>query len=306
MKKIFTLVSAAMMIAGSAYAQDDAEVVFGNPKDGNGMYIVQYDLDNQKWAESNNWSAKETFVFAVDIEGTRLFEEIANAQASPAEGVKGYGIGFHAYPTNVMVDPESAAPGNTEWHMRLFHIQDGIYGCVLNPYQWAQSNGYKTYSEGDETRVDNLAKDFVTNFGADVFIYAWSDKSAGYLWWNGVAEPISNFQFCTGPNNPEINDPEFWWEDVVPADKEALPGLPNANFGEVTSTAGYLPATIDYLNTALGNNAIRNVDAADAEVVAVRYFDLQGRQLTLAPVNGLFIQQNVMSNGAVKAFKVVK
>ena len=302
MKKLFTLVSAAMMLAGTAVAQD---VTFGNPKDGNGNYIVKYDLQNQKWAEANDWTVGETFVLAIDITGTELETKLAAAQAAPAEGILGYGVAFDFYPTN-MEEEGVTTMGNMNLDGRAFHIQDNIYGMVFNMKQYAASYSKNTFKAGD-TKLSGLDPDFVTEFNANIFCYGWTDKSAGAVWWDGVCTPVQGqFAFASAPYDAAKDSPEFWWEDLVPADQEVLPGLPNANFGEATNKAGYAPATLEFLNKALGNNAIGTVAVSDAAVVAVRYFDLQGRQLNAAPVQGLFIQQNVLADGVVKAFKVVK
>lgn len=303
MKKIFTLVSAAMLLAaGSAYAQD---VTFGNPKDGDGKYIVKYDLENGKWAEANDWTVGETFVFAVDITGTDLQTALAAAQASPADGILGYGVAFDIYPTNMEAE-DVESMGNLNLDGRAFHIKDNIYGMVFNMKQFAASRFKNTFKGGD-TKLSGLDADFVTEFNASIFGFGWTDKSAGAIWWNGVSEPIQGqFAFASAPYAAEKDSPEFWWDEIVPDDYQALAGMDNANFGEANQTAGYLPATVDFLKAALGENAIETVASVSADVVAVNYFDLQGRKLTVEPVNGMFIRQEVMSDGAAKAFKVVK
>jgi hypothetical protein len=46
--------------------------------------------------------------------------------------------------------------------------------------------------------------------------------------------------------------------------------------------------------------------AGDAQVVGSRYYDLTGRELKVAPATGLYLQQNIYSNGTTSTIKVVK
>lgn len=52
---------------------------------------------------------------------------------------------------------------------------------------------------------------------------------------------------------------------------------------------------------------VENITAdAAAEVVSSKYFDLQGRALVAEPAQGLYIRQDLMSNGTVRNNKIVK
>lgn len=51
---------------------------------------------------------------------------------------------------------------------------------------------------------------------------------------------------------------------------------------------------------------IEGIQAGNANVVAVEYYNLQGQRLNAAPENGVYIVKNVLSNGKTVAAKVVK
>ncbi|MCM1503736.1 MAG: hypothetical protein NC127_00865 [Muribaculum sp.] len=53
-------------------------------------------------------------------------------------------------------------------------------------------------------------------------------------------------------------------------------------------------------------SGIEGVVDNGAETVASEYYDLQGRKLSVEPMNGLFIRKDVKADGSVKAVKVVK
>ena len=161
----------------------------------------------------------------------------------------------------------------------------------------------KPAEEGGECYT-GMEEGFVTAFNDNVFMWAWNEKGT-CGWWT---EPIEGaFPFTSGAYDPAKKaSPEFYFNEVVPATTQVCTGLEAQNLSEAWDAAGYAYPTVEFLNIALGNtDGISNVEL-NADVVAVNYFDLQGRKLSAAPANGLFIQQNVLSNGAVKAVKVVK
>ncbi len=88
-----------------------------------------------------------------------------------------------------------------------------------------------------------------------------------------------------------------------------LVNLPDGTYdwGVQTVNAGLEGSTFaDGGRFTIGENGIEAVMAeGDATVVKTEYFDVLGRKLSAAPANGIAIQKQTLSNGAVKADKVV-
>ena len=135
MRKTTLLAALALASAGlTASAQtSDYKVAFNNPLDEDGFMIVQYDLEKDAFAASNDWEIDETFVFAIDVTGTPLETALSTASRNPA--VLGRGVAYDLYTTNLVPEGEQGSSIDG----RLMHIKGNIYGMTLNFFQQSVS-----------------------------------------------------------------------------------------------------------------------------------------------------------------------
>lgn len=127
-----------------------------------------------------------------------------------------------------------------------------------------------------------------------------TEQSFNGINWNIIDLPITELtdQYKTGSDAENMK--AFAQVINLTADKNYLTFNGGGNAGSKLAIADF------YLyGEAESQAAIEDV-TVDAEVVAVEYFNIQGQQLNAEPENGLFIKKEVLSNGTVKASKIVK
>ena len=81
MKKSTLLAASVFFGAISINAQD---IVFANPVLEDNSFVVKYDMENHKFAESNDFEIDETFVFAIDVTGTPYETALKEKPRNPA------------------------------------------------------------------------------------------------------------------------------------------------------------------------------------------------------------------------------
>lgn len=127
-----------------------------------------------------------------------------------------------------------------------------------------------------------------------------TEQSFNGISWNVIDLPITELtdQYKTGSDAGNIE--AFAKVINLTSDQNYL----TFNGG---GTAGSKLAIADfYLYGEAESKAAIDDVTVDAEVVAVEYFNIQGQKLSVEPENGLFIKKEILSNGAVKAAKIVK
>ena len=157
MKKIFTLVAlvAMTMVANAQYECN-------NQVGEDGRYIVKYDCNAGKFAESNDIMADEAFVFAIDIMNTWL-EDWVKGTPETEGGSRGVACNFW---TNY---------GDVAGDIKRFKQIDGtIYGMTL-----CLSQAMINPTEAPKA----LMADSVVYVYAQVFGFEYTDEAAGAKWW---------------------------------------------------------------------------------------------------------------------------
>lgn len=294
MKK-FTLAIAAALCAAGMSAQ-----TFGNPVDKDGNYIVKWDPATESFAAANDWEVDETFIFAVDVTGTGW----ETALATPGRGSIGRSVAYDLFTTSA---PEDAT-GKMNIDGRLMHIKGNVYGMTVNFFQ---QHTTRFADEGLEPSADYssygcLTPGYVVTWNSNLFPFGWSADNPGAEWWDAISAPIQDqFAFASAPYTGTKTSPEFFYGDLADDDYCPFEGLDAGAYHSMCDGWGGYAAP-EHLEAALGSNAISNVMADNAETVAVRFYNLQGVQLTSEPSNGIFIRQNIKADGSVKAVKVVK
>lgn len=297
MKKLNYLALAAL--AATAMNMNAEGVTFGNPKDAEGNYIVKWDPAKQAFAESNDWEIDETIIFAIDLTGTPLADAIKQPSRNPA--VLGRGLAYDLYVTSC---PEETT-GKKNIDGRLMHIKDNVYGMTVNFFQQHTTRyadeGFLPNSDYSEYEATKPGAE--TTWNANIFPFGWSADNPGAEWWDGVATPIQGeFQFGCAAYTGTKTSPEFFYSDVTPEDYSPFEGLPAAAFNDMVKTwGGY--ADPKFYNDAK-TSAVESI-AVETQTVSSEYFDLQGRKVA-NPGKGIYIRQDLKSDGSVKSVKVLK
>lgn len=157
MKK-FTLFVAALFVAFSA----NAAYTINNPVGADGRYIVKYDLQNNRFFDSNSMEVDETFVFAVDVTGSWLEDWLK--ETPTVEGAS-RGVAFNNW-TNY---------GDTNGDVRrLKQISGNIYGFTVNFYQ---------VMVNEELKPKALMEDSVVYVYGQLFGFEYTNDNPGANWW---------------------------------------------------------------------------------------------------------------------------
>ncbi len=274
MKKFTLFAGLALLGLSSA----NAEEVLNNPTLADGSYVVKYDIENHKFAESNDFEVDETFVFAVDITGTSYVEALQTTGRNPE--ILGRGIARDIYANNdVNAFPNFSNGANLDG--RLFHIEGNIYGMTFNLLQYAAGHyidGPFGYVEGGT--YDCCQPGTTMTFGCNTFPFGWSATSCGAEWWNAIAEPISSLWFTTAPYTGTKTSPEFYFDDFTEEGELAFPGCEDSKYAD----KGY--AKPEFYLAAIGGAGVGEVDAA-AEGEP-EWFNLQGVKVA-NPEKGIYI-----------------
>ena len=280
------------LMAVPAMAQD---VEFANPKLEDGSFVVKYDLDNHKFAATNDFEIDETFIFAIDVTGTGYEDALATTGRNPQ--ILGRGMARDIYVGDAMADvfPHFAASGNLDG--RLIHIEGNIYGMMFNIFQNA-TGLYKDgklgyYEEGGEAKYDCLEPGATVTFGFNGFPFGWSADNMGAEWWDGIATPIQNLWFSCAPYTGTKTGKDFYWDDYVNALTDVYPGLESDNWTD----KGFAPASAwtEYNESGAVNGLMD--DNMNATPV---YYNLQGVRVA-NPEQGIFIMRQ-----GNKVAKIVK
>lgn len=274
MKKFTLLAAAAFMGTMGMFADD--EIVFANPTLEDGSFVVKYDLENKKFAESNDFEIDETFVFAIDVTGTPYESALKEPSRNPA--VLGRGMAHDFYVNNdVCAFEHYKNEGNLDG--RLFHIEGNIYGAVFNLMQLAQGR-FKDGCFGlvSDGVYDATAEGAKVVFGANHFGFGWSATNHGEEWWDAIATPIQNLWFSTAPYTGTKTSPDFYFDDFNP--EPAFEGC------ETTYTDKGFAKPEAWTKMQAG---VREVSVADADA-PVEYFNLQGVRVA-EPAAGLYIRR---------------
>jgi len=172
MKKIFTFVAfvAMAMVANAQYECN-------NPVGEDGRYIVKYDCAAGAFAASNDITADEPFVFAIDIKNTWL-ENWVKGTPEVAGASRGVACNFW---TNY---------GDVDGDIKRFkQINGTIYGMTLSLSQ-AMVNPTESPKA---TMVDSI----VYVWG-QVFGFEYTADNAGAKWWQWDGNPEGQNTFAPG------------------------------------------------------------------------------------------------------------
>lgn len=127
-----------------------------------------------------------------------------------------------------------------------------------------------------------------------------TDKSFNGITWNVVDLPITELTDQYKLGSDADNMAAFAKIVNLTSDENYLTFNGGGNAGAKLAIADfYLYGEVE------GEAALEDV-MADAEVVGVEFFNIQGQKLSVEPDNGLFIKKEMLSNGTVKVTKIVK
>lgn len=276
MKKLTFLSVALAGVFASANAQD---AVVANPVLEDGSFIVKYDMENHKFADSNDFEIDETFVFAIDVTGTPYVDKLAETGRNPA--VIGRGMARDIYANNEVNEfPHFEAGGNLDG--RMFHIEGNVYGMCFNILQYA-SGLYKDGPLGyvSATEYDACQPGVSTTFGCNVFPFGYSADNQGIEWWDAIATPITTVWFHTAPYTGTKTSSDFYFDDFTP--EEAFPGCADSKYSEKGwCKPEFYKEVTNNSGSGVGEIAVDNANAS------VEYFNLQGIRLN-APEKGINI-----------------
>lgn len=273
MKKSTLLAASVFFGAISINAQD---IVFANPVLEDNSFVVKYDMENHKFAESNDFEIDETFVFAIDVTGTPYETALKEKPRNPA--VLGRSMAHDFYVNNDVCGFEHYKnEGNLDG--RLFHIEGNIYGAVFNLMQLAQGR-FKDGCFGlvNDGVYDATADGVKVVFGANHFGFGWSATNHGEEWWDAIAAPIDNLWFSTAPYTGTKKGADFYFDEYTPG--SALEGCE-----QVYTDKGYARPEA----WAAMQAGVREVSIADTDA-PVEYFNLQGVRVN-EPTAGLYIRR---------------
>lgn len=128
-----------------------ADYRLNNPIGPDGYYIVKWDCEKNDWAESNDMEYDETFVFAVDLTGTKYESWVKSAQTR--NGVT-YPVENTIVSLNALRDDRGKEYKDNR--ARLWHIKGNIYGAMYNFAQFeTKDNAWNntTPAIGEQTKI---------------------------------------------------------------------------------------------------------------------------------------------------------
>ena len=156
-----------------------AEYRLNNPIGADGYYIVKWDCENDTWAESNDMEYDETFVFAVDLTGTKYESWVKSAQTR--NGVT-YPVENTIVSLNALRDDRGKEYKDNR--ARLWHIKGNIYGAMYNFAQFeTKDNAWNntTPAIGEQTKIHARMFASATLFSDRCYDIEPSQK-AGSVW----------------------------------------------------------------------------------------------------------------------------
>ncbi|HLO61082.1 MAG TPA: hypothetical protein VK179_20195 [Bacteroidales bacterium] len=277
MKKSTLLLLSFLMIAAFTQAQN----TLNNPKDGAGHYIVKWDCAANAFADTNDFEADETFIFAVDVTGTGWEEWLQETPTSTEPGAT------RALAINKWTNFGDVSGGTN----RLKHIEGNIYGATWNIVQMAT-----TMNVASATGLDSV----VFIYG-QVFGYEYSDGNptadGGNKWWMWPASIPGGTQidpgagtgaiFKTVPYTGTKTSDEFFSDDYEG-------GL---FFSNNTPEKGYTLPCAQFVT------AVPDVIVPAAKVIGHEYYNVMGQRLPKEPLEGIYFDKMLKDDGT---FDVVK
>lgn len=194
MKKIFFLAAAAL-----ATLTLNAHTL-NNPVGEDGRYIVKYDCEQGKWAESNDMEIDEAFTFAVDVTGTWLADFLKGAPTA-AGASRGVACNFWT------------SRGDVNGDIKRFKQIDGnIWGMTIS---FAQAKADAAdFSE-------SLKRDSILYIYGQVFCFEYTADDPGVGWWMWGDAPVEETRadgadcfFTTAPYTGKKTSQEFYGDEV--------------------------------------------------------------------------------------------
>ena len=286
-----------------------AETQLANPKDADGNMIVKYDMENDKWADSNDFEIDETFVFAIDITGVtdkngKVFtEEVAKTGRKTI----GRGIAFDCW-----VDQDNYPTGSSgpNFDGRLFKIKDNIWGMTFNVFQFLYSR-MKDDNMGpndDYSAYKVQEAGFRFGWSGCIFIYGHDGSNPGAEWWDGVVNPVGfETTIVTKPYTGTKTSPEFYFGELHP-EEEDIVNMPAgcSNGALIGDNWGGYAYPQDYAAALDGNTGVGNISVSDASVVAEEYYNVSGQKLNRAPESGLVLVRQLRADGTTNVVKTIR
>jgi hypothetical protein len=248
-----------------------------NPKDGAGHYIVKWDCSENAFADTNDFEADETFIFAVDVTGTAWEEWLK--ETPTAEGAT------RALAINKWTNFGDVSGGTN----RLKEIDENIYGATWNIIQMAS-----TMNVASATGIDSI----VYIYG-QVFGFEFTETNPGANWWmwaetvpEGTAiDPGAGTGaiFKTLPYTGTKTSDEFWSDEYVG-------GL---FFSNNTREKGY---TVPCAQVIV---SVPDVTATGAKVIGHEYYNIMGQRLPKEPLKGFYFDKMLKDDGTYEVIKKV-
>ncbi|MCM1021674.1 MAG: hypothetical protein NC343_05085 [Muribaculum sp.] len=189
--------------------------------------------------------------------------------------------------TDEIIDVRYVQPGNTNSNGIPFR---GI-GWFLQYY-----GGYATLVAGDEPE-DYFTMDVPAEGGEKEFVFnpTYDIATAGKVTGEGANDWVI----------VEVADQDFVdYTQTVTLTVEALPE--GVDSRETTIYVEICGAQQAIKVTQGSPSGINDIAADKSDVVATKYFDLQGRQLNAVPETGLYLKEETTANGNVNTVKVAK
>jgi hypothetical protein len=249
-----------------------------NPKDGAGHYIVKWDCSENAFADTNDFEADETFIFAVDVTGT-AWEQWLNETPTAAGATRALAI-------NKWTNWGDVSGGTN----RLKQISGNIYGATWNIAQIATA----------EALINNsVMVDSVVYIYGQVFGYEFTDENPGANWWmwpesipGGTAiDPGAGTGaiFKTLPYTGTKTSEEFWSDAYVG-------GL---FFSNNTPEKGYTVPCAELITS------VPEIVIPDAKVIGHEYYNIMGQRLPKEPLKGFYFDKMLKDDGTYKVIKKV-
>lgn len=193
-----------------------ADYRLNNPIGPDGYYIVKWDCENDTWAESNDMEYDETFVFAVDLTGTKYESWVKSAQTR--NGVT-YPVENTIVSLNALRDDRGKEYKDNR--ARLWHIKGNIYGAMYNFAQFeTKDNAWNntTPAIGEQTKIHARMFASATLFSDRCYPIEPSQKAGSVWdfkdeWWCATDnQPLFVFAPYTGTKTGA----QFRTEDMTP------------------------------------------------------------------------------------------
>jgi len=248
-----------------------------NPKDGAGHYIVKWDCSENAFADTNDFEADETFIFAVDVTGT-AWEEWLNETPTAAGATRALAI-------NKWTNYGDVSGGTN----RLQQIEGNIYGATWNIIQMAS-----TMNVESATGIDSV----VYIYG-QVFGFEFTDENPGAGWWMWpesvpVATNIdpgagTGAIFKTVPYTGTKTSDEFYSDAYVG-------GLFLSNN---TPEKGYAPPCAQVIVS------VHDVIDPGAKIIGHEYYNIMGQRLPKEPQRGVFFDKMLKEDGTSVVIKKI-